>query len=87
MTKNQDTDQDLSGTASKSTEGDDTATSQTSKSSRNASVEGPTLSSSSPPFPYSDAEQKQMYVQNGWWDEFEDLEFDAEFELRQTFEV
>lgn len=58
-----------------------------SDTSREASVEGPTLTNSSPPFPYSDAEQKQMYVRDGLWDDFEDLGFDAELELRRTFEV
>lgn len=69
------------------TESETSTSSQTSSNSQDASIEGPTLESSSPPFPYSDAEQKQMYVQNGLWDEFEDLEFDAELELRRTFEV
>lgn len=49
--------------------------------------EGPTLTNSSPPFPYSETEQQQMYVRAGLWDEFEDLGFDAELELRRTFEV
>ena len=52
-----------------------------------ATVAGPTLTNSSPPFPYSEAEQKQMYVRDGLWDEFEDLGFDAESELRRSFEV
>lgn len=69
------------------TEGETSASSQTSSSSQDTFIGGPTLGNSSPPFPYSDAEQKQMYVQNGLWDEFEDLEFDAELELRRTFEV
>ncbi|ESP90152.1 hypothetical protein [Candidatus Halobonum tyrrellensis] len=50
-------------------------------------VAGPTLENSSPPFPYSETEQKQMYVRGGLWDEFEDLGFDAELELRRTFDV
>lgn len=52
-----------------------------------ATVDGPSLSNSSPPFPYSEAQQKQMYVRDGLWDEFEDLGFDAELELRRTFDV
>ena len=52
-----------------------------------AGSEGPTLTSSSPPFPYSETEQQQMYVRAGLWDEFEDLGFDAELELRRTFGV
>lgn len=56
-------------------------------SSQSESIDGPTLGNSSPPFPYSDAEQRQMYVQSGLWDDFEDLKFDAELELRRTFEV
>lgn len=51
------------------------------------SVGGPSLSTSSPPFPYSDAEQKQMYVRDGLWEEFEDLGFDAELALRRDFDV
>ena len=81
------TDMDSSTRATTNTESNTTASPQTSSSSQDASIEGPTLSNSSPPFPYSDAEQKQMYVQNGLWDEFKDLEFDAELELRRTFEV
>ena len=56
-------------------------------SSDDGSLDGPTLANSSPPFPYSNTEQKQMYVQDGLWDEFEDLGFDAEHELRRTFDV
>jgi hypothetical protein len=71
--------------ASSQSESSDIAT--TSDTSQSASVEGPTLNNSSPPFPYSEAEQKQMYVQDGLWDEFEDMGFDAELELRRTFDV
>lgn len=60
---------------------------ETTHTSSETFVEGPTLENSSPPFPYSDAEQKQMYVQDGLWDDFEDLKFDAELELRRTFDV
>jgi len=63
------------------------ASSKSRSTSERASFEGPTLANSSPPFPYSEAEQKQMYVQNGRWDEFEDLKFDAELKLRRTFSV
>ena len=61
--------------------------SKTRRISERTSFKGPTLGNSSPPFPYSEAEQKQMYVQNGLWDEFEDLKFDAELKLRRTFSV
>lgn len=81
------TERDSPTRATTDTERKTPASPQVSSNSRDASVKGPTLSNSSPPFPYSDAEQKQMYVQNGLWDEFEDLEFDAELELRRTFEV
>lgn len=60
---------------------------QVSERSNDASIDGPTLSNSSPPFPYSNADQRQMYVQSGLWDDFEDHKFDAELELRRTFEV
>ena len=55
--------------------------------SPDGAIDGPTLENSSPPFPYSDAEQKQMYVQDGLWDDFEDRKFDADLELRRTFGV
>lgn len=64
-----------------------TQTERTEQKPHKAEIEGPTLENSSPPFPYSDAGQEQMYVQNGLWDEFEDLKFDAELELRRTFNV
>lgn len=81
-----DTEQKPSITAT-STQSDRTAEAETQDTSQESVVEGPTLENSSPPFPYSDAEQKQMYVQDGLWDEFEDLGFDAELELRRTFDV
>lgn len=58
-----------------------------SNASTDPSLEGPTLANSSPPFPYSEAQQKQMYVRDGLWDDLEDLAFDAELELRRTFDV
>ena len=63
------------------------ASSETRSTSEDVSFDGPTLGNSSPPFPYSEAEQKQMYVQNGLWNEFEDRKFDAELKLRRTFSV
>lgn len=63
------------------------APSGTRSTSEGMSLDGPSLSNSSPPFPYSEAEQKQMYVRNGLWNEFEDLKFDGELKLRRTFSV
>lgn len=74
-----------SGSVATSTEA--AAASVAAETSQETSVEGPSLGNSSPPFPYSEAEQKQMYVQDGLWDEFEDLGFDAELELRRSFDV
>lgn len=60
---------------------------QVSERSKDVSVDGPTLANSSPPFPYTESAQRQMYVPSGLWDDFEDHKFDAELELRRTFEV
>lgn len=73
--------------ATMSTQNATTASSETPDASQDVYLEGPTLNNSSPPFPYSEAEQKQMYVQDGLWEKFEDLGFDAELELRRTFDV
>lgn len=48
---------------------------------------GPTLQNSSPPFPFSDTDQNQMYVQRGFWEDLEDLKFDAELHLRRHYDV
>jgi len=63
------------------------ATTRSAVRTADSGGDGPTLSNSSPPFPYSETEQQQMYVQSGFWDDFEDLKFDAELELRRTFDV
>jgi hypothetical protein len=82
-----DADLEPSTPTSTSSQRDIATSSEVSATAQDAAVEGPTLDNSSPPFPYSDAEQKQMYVQDGLWDKFEDLGFDGELELRRTFDV
>ena len=76
-----------STSAIRSAQDDSTASSETPDASQGVYLECPTLNNSSPPFTYSEAEQKQMYVQDGLWKKFEDLGFDAELELRRTFDV
>lgn len=50
-------------------------------------LDGPSLSNSSPPFPYSEADQNQMYVQTKLWEDLEDLQFDAELHLRREYGI
>lgn len=85
-------DTDMSGTSSNNhseatTNTEVPTTPKSTDPPEGSSVDGPTLVNSSPPFLYSEAEQKQMYVQDGLWKDFEDLGFDAELELRRTFDV
>lgn len=77
---------DASASESSASASTDDANGEASDAGRD-SLDGPTLTNSSPPFPYSDTEQQQMYVRDGLWDEFEDLGFDAELELRREFDV